>query len=73
LREEDADSKGGIMERIMKLYVRLSETAIGRVSKGQTMTEYGLLLSAVGIVVYSGYKTMGTVIKSLLVTVDGQL
>jgi Flp pilus assembly pilin Flp len=37
------------------------------------MTEYALLLSGVGIVAYSGYKTMGNAIKSLLTKADGQL
>ncbi len=42
-------------------------------SKGQTMTEYALILSAVAVVVYAGYKTMGTTITSLLSSVDSQL
>ena len=33
---------------------------------GQTMTEYALILAAVAVVVYAGYKTMGTSITSLL-------
>jgi Flp pilus assembly pilin Flp len=41
--------------------------------KGQTMTEYALILSAVAVVVYLGYQTMGTSIKGLLTSVDGQL
>ena len=66
------------MDQITRLYVRLTEAAANASTKlkgneGQTMTEYALILSAVGVVVYGGYKTMGTVIKSLLVTVDGQL
>jgi Flp pilus assembly pilin Flp len=42
-------------------------------SKGQTMTEYALILSAVAVVVYIGYQAMGGDISSLLTTVDGQL
>src|ERR1700722_2446749 len=41
--------------------------------KGQTMTEYALILSAVAVVVYIGYQTMGTNITSLLTGVDNQL
>jgi Flp pilus assembly pilin Flp len=41
--------------------------------KGQTMTEYALILAAVAVVVYAGYKTMGTSITGLLVSVDGNL
>jgi Flp pilus assembly pilin Flp len=41
--------------------------------KGQTMTEYALILSAVAVVVYIGYQTMGTSITGLLTSVDGNL
>ncbi len=41
--------------------------------KGQTMTEYALILSAVAVVVFLGYQAMGTDIKTLLNSVDSQL
>ncbi len=41
--------------------------------RGQTMTEYALILSAVAVVVYAGYKTMGTSITTLLNSVDTNL
>jgi Flp pilus assembly pilin Flp len=41
--------------------------------KGQTMTEYALILSAVAVVVYLGYQAMGGDITSLLTSVDNQL
>ncbi len=41
--------------------------------KGQTMTEYALILSAVAVVVYIGYQTMGTSITTLLNSVDTNL
>ena len=41
--------------------------------KGQTMTEYALILSAVAVVVYIGYQTMGGDITSLLTAVDSNL
>jgi Flp pilus assembly pilin Flp len=56
------------MELLTKLYVRASEF-----HKGQTMTEYALILSAVAVVVFVGYQTMGTDINSLLTSIDGQL
>jgi Flp pilus assembly pilin Flp len=37
------------------------------------MAEYALILSAVAVVVFVGYETMGTTITSLLSSVDGQL
>ncbi len=56
------------MEMIRKLYVKAEEYA-----RGQTMTEYALILAAVAVVVYLGYETMGTNIQSLLNSVDSQL
>ena len=41
--------------------------------KGQTMTEYALILSAVAVVVYLGYQSMGGDITSLLGSIDNQL
>jgi Flp pilus assembly pilin Flp len=37
------------------------------------MTEYALILSAVAVVVFLGYQTMGGNISSLLTSVDSQL
>ncbi|HVA77961.1 MAG TPA: Flp family type IVb pilin [Candidatus Binataceae bacterium] len=56
------------MNLFTKLYVKARET-----SRGQTMTEYALILSAVAVVVFIGYQTMGTDIGTLLTSVDGQL
>jgi Flp pilus assembly pilin Flp len=41
--------------------------------RGQTMTEYALILAAVAIVVYAGYQTMGTDIQTLLNSIDAKL
>jgi len=56
------------MEFFTKLYVRAAE-----LSKGQTMTEYALILAAVAVVVFAGYQTMGGDITSLLTSIDGKL
>jgi len=56
------------MDFITKMFVKAQNW-----SKGQTMTEYALILSAVAVVVYAGYKTMGTSITTLLTSVDGNL
>jgi Flp pilus assembly pilin Flp len=56
------------MEKIMGLFVKVREY-----QRGQTMTEYALILSAVAVVVFVGYQAMGTTIGSLLTTVDGKL
>lgn len=41
--------------------------------RGQTMTEYALILSAVAIVVFAGYQLMGTDIGLLLTSIDSFL
>jgi len=56
------------MDFITKMFVKAQNW-----QKGQTMTEYALILSAVAVVVYAGYKTMGTSITGLLTSVDGNL
>jgi Flp pilus assembly pilin Flp len=56
------------MDLIRKLYVKAEGLA-----RGQTMAEYALILAAVAVVVFAGYKTMGTTITTLLTSVDSQL
>jgi Flp pilus assembly pilin Flp len=56
------------MDKITKLFVKASEY-----QRGQTMAEYALILSAVAVVVFVGYQTMGTTITTLLTSVDGKL
>lgn len=56
------------MDTIRKLYVKADQLA-----RGQTMTEYALILAAVAIVVFAGYQLMGTDIQTLLSSVDSKL
>ena len=56
------------MDMITRMIVKAREY-----QRGQTMTEYALILAAVAVVVYLGYQTMGTNIQSLLNNVDSQL
>ena len=56
------------MDQIRRIFIKVREY-----QRGQTMTEYALILSAVAVVVFIGYQTMGTNISSLLTTVDGSL
>jgi len=56
------------MNWMTRLYVKANEF-----HKGQTMTEYALILAAVAVVVVIGYQTMGTDIQNLLTSIDGQL
>ncbi|HUY29123.1 MAG TPA: Flp family type IVb pilin [Candidatus Binataceae bacterium] len=56
------------MKSVTKIYIKAREAA-----RGQTMTEYALILSAVAVVVFVAYQTMGGEINTLLTSVDGQL
>ena len=56
------------MDLLRKAYVGINEFR-----RGQTMTEYALIMAAVAVVVFIGYQTMGTTINTLLGTVDTQL
>jgi Flp pilus assembly pilin Flp len=44
-----------------------------RLSKGQTMTEYALILAAVAIVVFITYEVMGQDIGALVTNIDTAL
>jgi Flp pilus assembly pilin Flp len=46
------------MEALSKFYIRMREFQNGR-SKGQTMTEYALILAAVAVVVFVTYQVLG--------------
>ena len=60
------------MDLITKLYVKACVKA-DELARGQTMTEYALILAAVAAIVVGGYKTMGTTIKSVLSSVNNEL
>ncbi len=55
-----------------KLFIRVREWQ-KRLSKGQTMTEYALIMAAVAIVVFVTYQTMGQDIGSLVNKVNTDL
>jgi len=44
-----------------------------RLARGQTMTEYALILAAVAVVVFAGYQILGTSINNMLSSVDTML
>ena len=60
------------MESFEKIYVRVREFQ-KRLSKGQTMTEYALILAAVAVVVFVTYEVMGQDISALVNTIDSDL
>jgi Flp pilus assembly pilin Flp len=60
------------MELVTKMFIRARESVV-RNSRGQTMTEYALILAAIAIVVYGAYAAMGNNIGSLGNGVDSSL
>lgn len=56
------------MDRLIKWYLKLRES-----EKGQTMAEYGLILVAVAVAAYAGYKTMGSDISSFVTSLGGDI
>jgi Flp pilus assembly pilin Flp len=57
---------------ITKLYVSVREFN-RRLTKGQTMTEYALILAAIAVVVFVTYEVMGQDISSLVNRIDTDL
>jgi Flp pilus assembly pilin Flp len=60
------------MEFLMKTFVKVREFQ-KRLSKGQTMTEYALILAAIAVVVFVTYEVMGQDIKTLVNGIDSDL
>jgi Flp pilus assembly pilin Flp len=60
------------MEKMKRMYLKARELS-KRLSKGQTMTEYALILAAVAIVVFITYEVMGQDIGSLVSHIDTAL
>jgi Flp pilus assembly pilin Flp len=60
------------MERISRMYLKALEWG-KRLRKGQTMTEYALILAAVAIVVFITYEVMGQDIGTLVSHIDNAL
>jgi len=56
------------MEFLTKLFVKAREW-----HKGQTMTEYALILAAVAVVVFVTYEILGQDINALVKSIDGDL
>ena len=60
------------MEFVSKTLVKVREWHKG-LSKGQTMTEYALIMAAVAVVVFVTYQTMGNDISSLVNKINTDL
>lgn len=46
---------------------------LAALSRGQTMTEYIMIVSAIAVVVFAGYQQLGTTVNSMVTSVDGLL
>jgi Flp pilus assembly pilin Flp len=67
------DKKGDMkMELVTKMFIRARESVV-RNTRGQTMTEYALILAAIAVVVYGTYKALGNNIATLASGVDSAL
>lgn len=60
------------MNLISKTFVKARESLV-RFHRGQTMTEYALILAAVAIVVYASYQLLGQDIGTLTSSIDSKL
>jgi Flp pilus assembly pilin Flp len=58
------------MGLVLRKYINIQE---GRLARGQTMTEYALILAAIAVVVFVTYQIMGQDINSLVNKVDTAL
>ena len=56
------------MSRVIKMFTRLHG-----LRRGQTMTEYALILAAVAVVVFATYQVMGQDIKTVVNNVNKSL
>ena len=70
--------EGNILD-ITGVYVDITEGKIARrvaglaTARGQTMTEYAMIVSVIAVVAYGGYKIFGTSNNALLTSIDGSL
>jgi len=60
------------MEAMTKMFIRVRESVV-RNARGQTMTEYALILAAVAVAVYGTYRVLGNNIATLASGVDSAL
>ena len=63
-----SQGEGAPVDFLRHLYISIRES-----SRGQTMTEYALILGAVAVVVYAGYQSLGTHINTSVSAVDNLL
>ena len=60
------------MGSVTKMFIGARESMV-RSTRGQTMTEYALILAAIAVVVYGTYRALGNNIGTLASGVDSAL
>lgn len=57
----------------MRMYIKARNLHLRSLRRGQTMTEYALILAAIAVVVFITYEVMGQDISSMVNKVDTAL
>lgn len=60
------------MEKLTRMYLKARESA-RRLGKGQTMTEYALILAAIAVVVYGAYALLGHDVENMVNEIQSDL
>jgi Flp pilus assembly pilin Flp len=61
------------MDTITKMYVTVRNLQLRKLRRGQTMTEYALILAAIAVVVFITYEVMGQDIGTMVNKVNTAL
>jgi Flp pilus assembly pilin Flp len=61
------------MDSITRMYVKVRNLQLRNLRRGQTMTEYALILAAIAVVVFITYEVMGQDITAMVNKVDTAL
>jgi Flp pilus assembly pilin Flp len=62
-----------MMDTITKMYVTVRNLQLRKLRRGQTMTEYALILAAIAVVVFITYEVMGQDIGTMVNKVNTAL
>ena len=60
------------MEIVTEMFIRIRESLV-RNTRGQTMTEYALIIASVAVISWAAYKTMGAKVGSMASGIDSSL
>ncbi len=61
------------MDTITRMYVKVRNLQLRNLRRGQTMTEYALILAAIAVVVFITYEVMGQDISTMVNKVNTAL